>query len=503
VYAFFQGSVTAFGGFGIAFAVALLLMLRLVVPHACRRVVRAPVLMLAFSIGFALLNGVLPDAYENVHATLRLAHEATLLFSIARSVYLLLLYGFFERRGRKRIVAGIFRDIVQVAIYLVAAGIVLKEAGVETGNLFTTSALLTAVVGLSLQDTLGNLFAGLAIQAQKPFEIADWIQFDDDEDHIGEVVEINWRATRILTIDRIEVTVPNNTLAKAAIRNYSRPLPLVRRNATVIAPYDAPPARVHRLMREAVVEVEGVTDTPPPDVQTIQFGERGVEYRVRYFVEAFDQREVIDSRVRDRLWYALRRAHLPIPAPQRSVTLIEHTAASAQAKQHAQIVEVEMALERIPLFKPLPHDLLHEVAMHAERRLYAPGEVVIQQGDYGEELFIVERGELDVLIDAHDGMQHIATLKTDDFFGESSLMTGEQRGATVRTNVESCLLVVSKESLQPVMEASPELAREISDVLAVREAELQGRNRDSRSPARAVEARSGELLNRIRQFFSI
>ncbi|MCA9604381.1 MAG: mechanosensitive ion channel family protein [Myxococcales bacterium] len=504
VYTFFQGSVTAFGGFGIAVAIALLLLLRLVVPRPQKHVVRAPLLMLLFSIAFAIVNGVLSEPGE--HTRLRLVHEALLLFAVARSFYLLILYGIFEsrrRRARSRLFSGIFRDIVQVAIYAVATVFLLKEAGVETGSLLTSSVLLTAVIGLSLQDTLGNLFAGIAIQVQQPFEVGDWIQFDDDTDHIGEVVEINWRATRIITIDRIEVTVPNNTLARAAIRNYSRPTQLARRNATIIAPYNSPPARVHRLLAEAVVEVEGVVDHPAPDIQTIEFNERGVEYRVRYFIERFDEREVIDSRVRDRLWYALRRAALPIPPPQRTVTVVEHTAASAQAEHAAQVVDIERALAKVPMFKPLPHDLLHEVAMHTERRLYAPGEIVIQQGDVGEELFMVERGALDVLIDAHDGMQHIATVAIGDVFGEMSLMTGEDRAATVRTTMESALLVVSKETIQPVLEASPELAEKISEVLAAREAALEGA-RGSKAPSRKkVEERSSELLNRIREFFSI
>ena len=506
VYAFFRGTVTAFGGFGIAVAVVLLVVLRLVIPFDRRRAVRAPAIMLAVSVAFALINGLLPEeSGPRLHGTLRLIHEALLLFSVARTFYLLLLYGLFAgRRGPgHRGLPAIFRDVIQVFIYMFAGAVVLKEAGVDAGNLLTTSALLTAVVGLSLQDTLGNLFAGLALQAQQPFAVGDWIQFDDNEEHIGEVVEINWRATRCLTIDRIEVTVPNNALARAAIRNFSRPSALVRRKATIIAPYSAPPGRVHRLMGEAVVQVEGVAALPPPDIQTIQFSERGVEYRVRYFIKNFEQREVIDSRVRDRLWYALRRAALPIPAPQRTVTLIEHSAASEHAACQAQIVDIERALEHVPLFKPLPDELLHEVAMHTERRLYAPGELVIQQGDYGEELFIVERGNLDVLIDVHDGMQHIASLGPDDLFGEMSLMTGEQRNATVRTNGEACLLVVSKESLQPVMEASPELAHEISAVLATREAALEGAEHSAHEPSNKVDARSGELLHRIREFFSI
>lgn len=504
VYAFFQETVSAFGGFGFAVAVALLLVLRLVVPPVQKHAVRAPLLMLLASFGFAVVHGLITTG--DSRSTLRLIHEALLLFAIARSLYLVILYGVFEsrrQRGRSRLFSGIFRDIVQVALYVVAVVFLLKEAGVETGSLLTSSVLLTAVIGLSLQDTLGNLFAGLAIQVQQPFEVGDWIQFDDDPDHTGEVVEINWRATRLITIDRVEVTVPNNTLARAAIRNFSRPTKLVRRHVTILAPYTTPPARVHRLLGEAVVEVDGVVEEPAPDIQTIDFGERGVEYRVRYFLEDYEQREVIDSRVRDRLWYALRRAALPIPSPQRTVTLIEHSAASAQAEHAAQIVDIEKALAKVPLFELLPDTLLHEVAMHTERRLYAPGEIVIQQGDVGEELFMVERGALDVLVDAHDGMQQIATVGVGDVFGEMSLMTGADRSATVRTTTESALLVVSKDTIQPVLAASPELAEKISQVLAAREAALEGHTRGPRARSRKEVERSGELLSRIREFFSI
>ena len=132
------------------------------------------------------------------------------------------------------------------------------------------------------------------------------------------------------------------------------------------------------------------------------------------------------------------------------------------------------------------------------------GEIVIQQGDYGEELFIVERGELDVLIDAHDGMQHVATLRKDQFFGEMSLMTGEERKATIRATDEVTLLVVSRETLQPILEASPDLANEISEVLAERELELGERTKGApRRSREMMTERSGELLNRIRAFFSI
>ena len=511
-FRFLGGSLTPFGGLGIAVAVALLLLLRLVVPPAERRSVRAPFALLIAHLAIVVVRAVLPDPRpdpsgfaELADRLVRLAALTLLLISIGRSVYLLLLHLVLARKGRTRTLPGIFRDIIQVAIYIVVSLFVLHAAGVEPGSLLTTSALLTAVIGLSLQDTLGNLFAGLAIQTQQPFEVGDWIQFDDDPDHTGEVLEINWRATRMLTIDRVEVTVPNSLLAKAPIRNYSRPSRLVRRKAILVAPYEAPPARVHRLITQAVVEVEGVRHQPPPDVQTMQFTDRGVEYQVRYFIEDFDQREVIDGRVRDRFWYALRRAAVTIPVPQRRLTLVEQNAASTEREAAAQVADVERSLARVDFLKTLPMELLHELAMHTERRLYTAGELVIQQGDHGEELFIVERGQVEVLIDSSAGAEHVATLKAGEFFGEMSLMTGERRKATVRADGEVALLVVSKDSLQPILGHHPQLAHDISEVLAAREVEL------GRHSARAQEddkeeqitERRGELLSRIREFFSL
>lgn len=506
--AFLGGSLTPFGGLGIAVAIALILILRLVMPRAQRRLLRAPAILLLGHFVLVVLLAVLPQAAAGgpgfailADRAIRLVALTVLLLSVARSFYLLVLFLMLQR-GEKRSLPAIFRDIIQVAVYAIVAVVVLRAAGVEPGSLLTTSALLTAVIGLSLQDTLGNLFAGLAIQAQQPFEVGDWVQFDEDVAHVGEVLEINWRATRLLTIDRVEVIVPNNLLARAPIQNFSKPTKIVRRSARVVAPYDAPPARMHRLMAQAVVEVDGVCAHPEPETQTMDFSERGVEYRVLYFIDDFLKREPIASRVRDRLWYALRRAAVPIPAPQRRVLLVEHGAATTEAENHARVVDVEKALEAVPLFAPLSHELLHELALHTERRLYAPRELIIQQGDYGEELFVVESGQLEVLLDVHDGMQRVASLGPGQFFGEMSLLTGEQRKATIRSESEVTLLVVSKETLSPILAASPELAQEISEVLAEREGQLKTSS-PSNLVAEKIIDRRGELLSRIREFFSI
>lgn len=500
----FEGRLTSFGIVGIGIAALLVLALRVALPREHRRLVRAPLVLLVMHVAFVAARALLPDPPADLRKLVDVTGLTLLLLSAGRSAYLLLLHGILERRrGPGRALPGIFRDILQGAVYVVIALYVLGRVGVDPGSIITTSAVLTAVIGFALQDTLGNVFAGLAIQTQQPFEVGDWIQFDDDPDHIGEVLEINWRATRILTNYRVEVTVPNNLLAKAPIRNYSKPARVVRRSVTVIAPHETPPGRVHRLLLNAIVEVQGVCAEPPPDVQTIHFGDSAVEYRVRFYIEDFDDREVYDGRVRDRLWYALRRAAVPIPVAQRRVTMVEQNAATAQLDHHKRVADVEHALERIPLFKPLSHELVHELAAHTERRLYAPGELVIQQGDYGDELFIVERGNVQVMVDRHGGMERVATLGPRKFFGEMSLMTGEQRRATIRAEGEVELLVVSKEALQPILADFPQLASDISDVLAERESLLRQPSRAKTNGESDPAARRGELLSRIRAFFSI
>src|SRR5690606_4204865 len=174
----------------------------------------------------------------------------------------------------------------------------LRQAGAQLDALLTTSALLTAVIGLSLQDTLGNLFAGLSIQAQNPFEVGDWIQYGEDERTLGRVIEINWRATKVLTLDAVEVVIPNGQLARAPIRNFTRPTSISRRSIPVVVPFHVSPHRVHTVLLGALRQVEGVLSDPPPAILTSGFEERGIRYRVVFFIGDFARREQIDSLVR-------------------------------------------------------------------------------------------------------------------------------------------------------------------------------------------------------------
>ena len=182
---------------GVFVGGAAWLVSRVTLPREERRLARLGLFLLLLYVLCRAGTAALPETHA-LTKTLRLSALFFLLASIGRSVFLILVHGLVTRRMGYR-VPRILEDITQAGVFIGVALIALREAGVEPTSLLATSALLTAVIGLSLQETLGNLFAGLAIQGERPFELNDWIQFDEQSRRVGRVVEINWRATKLET----------------------------------------------------------------------------------------------------------------------------------------------------------------------------------------------------------------------------------------------------------------------------------------------------------------
>jgi small-conductance mechanosensitive channel/CRP-like cAMP-binding protein len=398
----------------------------------------------------------------------------------------------------------IIRDITQRLVYIAVLLLALRTAGVEPGSLLTTSALLTAVIALSLQETLGNMVAGLAIQVQHPFDVDDWIQFDSEPKHIGRVIEINWRATKIVTLDEVEVIIPNATLAKAAITNFTKPTQASRRSLYVQTPSHVPPHLVQRTILDAIVGSFGVLAEPAPSVVTNALAEGNIEYWVRFFTDQFHKRDGVDGTARDRIWYALARKGIPLAFPNRSVRLVE--TASASLESEARLHKHDEALQHVDFLRVLSDEQRQQLAAKSEIRLYIEGEPIVHQGDNSSEMFIIDSGEVAVLRERADhlGMSEVARLGSGKFFGEMALMTGEPRAATVRAVTPSSLIVIDHGAFSSVLESAPNLAEHISRVIAERQAALAGQDAATQEASRAsVQERSSLLLGRIRKFFSL
>ncbi|MEX0671209.1 MAG: mechanosensitive ion channel family protein [Pirellulales bacterium] len=420
-----------------------------------------------------------------------------LLASLLQSLLLVVVVSLWERFAKP--IPQIFLDVFRWLMLAAAVVAILYESGVNAGNLFTGSALVTAALGFALKDTLGNVFSGLAIHAEHPFDVGDWIQYDQNQSHIGRVVEINWRATKVITLDEAYVIVPNGQLAQASIRNFTKPERWSRRSLFVITPYDVSPQRVQAIILEAIRGSFGVLEHPAPSVVTNDFKERGVEHWVRLFTTEFDKRDRVDGMARDRIWYALSRHGIEIPVATHAVRLTELPAALSEPPETIVARRIE-CLKRVGLLEPLGLELIKTLARDTADRVYAMGEQVIRQGAAGDSMFVIMSGRMGVT--AHEGdlpPVRLAILGAGDHFGEMSLMTGAPRVATVTALEETRLLEVGKESFGAILAAHPELVETLGVSLRLRLAE--------RTQAIAgVERATPEvqdIFRKIRDFFAM
>jgi small-conductance mechanosensitive channel/CRP-like cAMP-binding protein len=400
----------------------------------------------------------------------------------------------------------IIRDLVLGIVYILVALTSLRAAGIEPGSILTTSALLTAVIGLSLQETLGNLFAGLALQMQSPFEVGDWIQFGTDHKTVGKVLEVNWRATKVLTLDEVEVIVPNGTLGKAPISNYTKPSPRIRRSIYLTIPSSTPPRKAHRIVEECIKGAWGVLDDPAPSCVTAHFNDAGIQLWLRFWTDQFQKWGVVEGEVRDRIWYAFAREGITLSSPAREVYLHEINDEAVARGKATKIAQNLAALQSVDFLAAVPHVELEKLARAVESHLYAEGEEVVRKGDTADEMYVVRTGEVAVMMPSNGNgkKSEVARLGAGKFFGEMALMTGEPRAADVVATADSELLVLGHGPFQATLAKHPELARTMSRVIAERLAKLEEHAQTTaEKEEERIEEKTSQLLGKIRGFFAL
>jgi len=476
-------------------AVAAITLFLVTAPRGRRWLARGPALLLGLSI-LPLVVAMLFPEEAAAGESAALGSRFFVLAALFQAIVLLALVGVWERLARPP--STILLDVLRWVAAAAAVAIILGEAGVEPGTLFAGSAVVTAAVGFALRDTLGNVFSGLAIQAERPFEVGDWIQYDDNPAHIGRVVEVNWRATRLITLDEAFVVIPNGQLGLASIRNFSKPDSWSRRSLYVTTPYAVSPQRVQEIILEAIRGSFGVLDHPSPSVVTNAFTDRGVEHWVRLFTTEFDKRDRVDGMARDRIWFALARHGIEIPVATQQVRLSRMPTPESEPPGTATDRR-DAILRRVGLLTVLDEASRRRLAASAREQTFAAGEPIIRQGAPGSSMFVIEEGR--VVVSVNDDTRtatHLAELGPGEFFGEMSLLTGEPRSATVTALVETCLLTIDKAIFRPCLEAEPRLAEALERFLVDRrEAQATAISREPQPP------QQHDLLRRIREFFAI
>jgi small-conductance mechanosensitive channel/CRP-like cAMP-binding protein len=380
----------------------------------------------------------------------------------------------------------IVQDAIIIGIFLVVGTSVMQE------KFLTTSAVGAVVIGFALQDTLGNTFAGLALQVEKPFRSGHWIKVGQFE---GMVAAITWRATRLRTKNGDLVTVPNSIVSKEAITNYSEPAAPTRLQIEVGVSYSTPPNEVKAVILSALTDATLVLKLPEPELLVADFAASAIIYRIKFWIDDFAADDRARDQVRTCVYYAFRRHHIEIPFPIQ----VQYRARPA-AVDATSLDERALSLAAVPIFAPLSPAERAELAAVSRERIYGQGQTVVRQDQPGESMFVIAGGQVRVTI-GENGTE-VATIPAGGFFGEMSLLTGEPRTATVSAVSDCLLLEIGAQDFRRIALAHPAVVESIGTAVAERRLGLE-RTRQQSASSVAVEEMPRTFLARVKEFLKL
>jgi len=449
----------------------------------------------------ALLDLIVPSMAGTLYAIGR----------IASAIALIRLVGFFAFRlvlpAAARNLPRIVEDLIIVIVYVVYGFVQLRAAGVDLSSLVTTSAILTAVIAFAMQDTLGNVLGGLAIQADNTVQVGDWVRVDGEL--VGQVRDIRWRSTLIETSNWETVVIPNSSIMKGrvAILGKREGAPVQwRRTLDFMVDPRVPPARIIASVNEEMrdVPIANVARHPAPNTVLHGFQDGNLLYHLRYFLTDLLEDEMTDSMVRVHLFASLQRAGIRIAERQHTVHAVSRDEAHADAVRKREIGRRLEMLRGVDLFSVLSDEEMNEIADRVQYAPFARGDVITKQGNVAHWLYIVAFGEAEVRYEPPYGeAQVLGALRAGQFFGEMALLTGEARSATVvaKTDVECYRL--DRAAFQGLLLKRPEIADGMSRVISSRKPELERVRELFATQPVASPAEQADLLTRIRRFFGL
>jgi small-conductance mechanosensitive channel/CRP-like cAMP-binding protein len=396
------------------------------------------------------------------------------------------------RRGAAPRLLGDFTGMVVVLVTLLVVLQFIYD--VKVPGLVAGSGVIAIVLGLALQDLLGNVMAGVALYFEKNFSTGDWLLIHDTH---AKVIEISWRSTRLLTTDDVQIDVPNSDIVKQTITNFELPTPRHAVRTTIGLHYDVPPARAQAVLKAAAAAVPGVCADPAPVIYVKDLGDSAIVYEIKVWIDDHGLMSRVLSQVRANAWYAVRRAGMEIPYPQLTIHRGRPANDSAVARSAAA-----SALREHTIFGALGGEAIDRLVQSSPVHLFAATEHVIEQGASGDSMFLLVRGGVDVRITRDGKTTVVAQLGAGDCFGEMSLLTGDPRGATVVATAESEAVEIQKEAFAAHVRAQPEVLGRLSELLAKRQLANEKHLAQSEIAAR-VEATRGALLKKFRSFFQL
>ena len=355
----------------------------------------------------------------------------------------------------------LLRDLLRLLLAAIGLAMVYSFVwGREIEGAIAALGVTSIVVGLALQEPLGNLFSGLMLLMERPFEVGDTIEVGT---MAGEVREVNWRSAHIEARGGAIQVVPNSTLNKETIVNFSRPMPNRMELVDVAFSFQDPPYKVRQALVELLLQTDGVLKSPKPIAATLGYGDFSVKYRLIYRTTEKDRWPVKNELV-TRIWYMAKRHGFTMPYPV-------HVALQHQQQRPFTTVKPEGAdlLARFPRLPAIPPE------DHARTRplTFGAGERLFDKGDALDGVYFVVSGSVSLQVMRDGQASEIATIQAGEFCGETG-MHGHQAADMRAVALEDTdVVLIAPDVVRHLFEGSPRLARETGYTLDVHRKALQ------------------------------
>ena len=392
--------------------------------------------------------------------------------------------------------------MVALVIFLIALLLVLSigyHAERELRGLLAGSGVAAIILAFATQNLLGGVIAGMSLQISRPYKVGDWLQVDK---RFAEVMEINWRSTRLRTNDAIYLDIPNNEIVRQTIVNLHYPQQLHAMRIVVGVDYNTPPNKVKDALLHATLHAELVVKDPQPKVFLVDFGDFSISYEIKFWMLNHQDYNNVCDAIRTNVWYEFKRQGIKIPFPIRTLEISRRPA----ARQPEEQSRARTILESEPLFECLTPEQIDHLINDSRTLRFGRGEKMIEQGNEGSSMFVLLHGSAHVSVSQNGSMIRVASLRMGDSFGEMSLLTGERRTATVRAEDDCEVLEISQPAMSAVLHEAPDCVSKLSDLLAARKMETEGLLKDAlQSEAQQTKEREyrATFLRRVQAVFKL
>ena len=474
------------------------LILGLLLNRTCRRlnIPRLPwrlpwLLLLAWTLEYSIRILNIPVASSiNFH----IINQVILSIAISRVALWLIL----ELMPRFHLVPNtprILKDTLFIICSAVLIALNLQQSEIDLVGIVTTSAVLTAVLGLAAQDPLKDLIGGLSLQLEQVIREGDWIEIDNQT---GKVASISWRDTELRCRNGSRLVLPHSVLNASTIRNFTSFGP--HGNELLIGlDYSLAPHKAKTIMIQIARNHPLVLNNPPPVVRIEEFEESTITYNWMAWHENYDERRVIRGELQEQLWYALNREGFSFPFPVRDVRLQKSAPMSKNNKLRKEQLQNQIVdlLERNEIFSILSKSQILQIADTSSVHCYGPGEIIVAEGEKGDSLFMLLNGQVSVRMRTDSSTDtEVAKLKDGDIFGEMTLFTGSPRIASVRSPSEVEVLEVHRPVIAGLIEQEPILLERLGKMISIRQTQLQ------KLQTAHPQYSRGDVMRRMQKLFS-